>query len=69
MHRITSAIPLVKSWCSTPFGDIDGCTKALGKTYLKGVECSTPFGDIDGCTFCAIRNPFLHFVLNAFRRH
>ena len=36
--------------CSTPFGDIDGCTDALTPDEDTLYLCSTPFGDIDGCT-------------------
>ena len=36
--------------CSTPFGDIDGCTVQRAVRKAVTVECSTPFGDIDGCT-------------------
>ena len=37
--------------CSTPFGDIDGCTRLMMPSMISLVVCSTPFGDIDGCTF------------------
>ena len=36
--------------CSTPFGDIDGCTRYESRGLLVSAWCSTPFGDIDGCT-------------------
>ena len=36
--------------CSTPFGDIDECTRPGLKIGESRVECSTPFGDIDECT-------------------
>ena len=36
--------------CSTPFGDIDGCTNEDRAQWRNIWWCSTPFGDIDGCT-------------------
>ena len=36
--------------CSTPFGDIDGCTETVRVVFDAMAKCSTPFGDIDGCT-------------------
>ena len=36
--------------CSTPFGDIDGCTTISDVNAHFQQMCSTPFGDIDGCT-------------------
>ena len=36
--------------CSTPFGDIDGCTVEPAGESGEALTCSTPFGDIDGCT-------------------
>ena len=61
--------------CSTPFGDIDECTRSrtgAAQAELR-VMCSTPFGDIDECTESG-PGPnrlaeMLLVVLNAFRRH
>ena len=47
-RQILRELHVLRVQCSTPFGDIDECTRPR----LLGLEllCSTPFGDIDECT-------------------
>ena len=50
---------LAATLCSTPFGDIDGCTASSSVTSDTSSMCSTPFGDIDGCTIDSVLAVFL----------
>ena len=51
-HAVTAYTAPEAGGCSTPFGDIDGCTRAARRRSISSEKwmCSTPFGDIDGCT-------------------
>ena len=66
----SGAPPIRDQKCSTPFGDIDGCTLRYSTYRIIHKQCSTPFGDIDGCTGVSVvaLDNFVE-VLNAFRRH
>ena len=69
MHFGFKPIELSNRKCSTPFGDIDGCTMVAERCRFYGRMCSTPFGDIDGCTVQRQVGGAGPTVLNAFRRH